>query len=111
MIHQRSPFDISRSSLSVFPPEYIIGFMNQGWVQRDLGVPLNFSISSEPVSDTVSLLTGDPIRASIDMIDFVAQSGIKVALVFGDRDYQCNCKFCSTPLFPPTCSADSNSLI
>ncbi|KAF2798040.1 alpha/beta-hydrolase [Melanomma pulvis-pyrius CBS 109.77] len=86
----RNFFDISRTRLSFFPPEYIIGYMNQNWVQRDLGVPLNFSISANPLVDTYFGATGDPMRVSIDSINYVAQSGIKVAFVFGDRDYRCN---------------------
>ncbi|KAF2126297.1 alpha/beta-hydrolase [Dothidotthia symphoricarpi CBS 119687] len=86
----RNPFDISREKHSVFPPEYIIGYMNQDWVQRELGVPLNFSISSNDVLNTFFGVTGDPVKVSIDNINYVAQSGIKVALIYGDRDYRCN---------------------
>jgi hypothetical protein len=85
--------------------------MNQDWVQRNLGVPLNFSIGSNSMPNTYFGVTGDPILVSIDMINFVAQSGIKVALVFGDRDYRCNCTFYSIPPFPSSCGAGADKLI
>jgi hypothetical protein len=65
--------------------------MNQAWVQRDLGVPLNFSISSTSAVTTFFGITGDPFKVSIETINSVVQGGVKVALVFGDRDYRCNC--------------------
>ncbi|KAF2034063.1 alpha/beta-hydrolase [Setomelanomma holmii] len=86
----RSAFDISLKTPSVFPHDYIIGFMNQYWVQKELGVPLNFSISSNAIVDEFFAMTGDPFRVTIETINYVASSGIKVALVFGDRDYRCN---------------------
>jgi len=69
-----------------------MGFMNQDWVQRDLGVPLNFSIGAVQAPGFYFGVTGDPIRVTIDNINHVARSGIKVALVYGDRDYRCNCE-------------------
>ncbi|KAH7071608.1 Alpha/Beta hydrolase protein [Paraphoma chrysanthemicola] len=86
----RNPFDISRDQLSLFPHDYMIGYMNQAWVQKELGVPLNFTISSNAVVNTFFGVTGDPFKVTIDTINHVAESGIKVALIFGDRDYRCN---------------------
>jgi hypothetical protein len=87
----RNPFDISHDKLVVFPPDYIIGYMNQEWVQKELGVPLNFSISSTAPNYYFGV-TGDPAKVTIDAINYVASSGVKVALIYGDRDYRCNCK-------------------
>jgi carboxypeptidase C (cathepsin A) len=95
---KRNAFDMSRKTLAVFPPEYIIGFMNQEWVREELGVPVNFSISGPTIVPEYFGVTGDPFHVSIDTINYVAQSGIKVAMIFGDRDYRCNCKFHCTPL-------------
>jgi hypothetical protein len=66
--------------------------MNQDWVQRELGVPLNFSISYTGMVNTFFGVTGDPFKVTIDTINDVAKGGVKVALMFGDRDYRCNCK-------------------
>ncbi|KAH7406758.1 putative carboxypeptidase S1 [Phaeosphaeria sp. MPI-PUGE-AT-0046c] len=86
----RSPFDISLEKHSLFPPEYIIGYMSQDWVQRELGVPLNFTISASQITSLFFGVTGDPFKVTIDAINAVAEGGVKVALVFGDRDYRCN---------------------
>ncbi|KAF2827958.1 alpha/beta-hydrolase [Ophiobolus disseminans] len=86
----RNAFDISRSTHAIFPPDYIIGLMNQAWVQRDLGVPLNFSIGANHIVDTFFGVTGDPFKVTISTLQGVVSSGVKVALVFGDRDYRCN---------------------
>ncbi|KAF9770032.1 hypothetical protein IL306_012477, partial [Fusarium sp. DS 682] len=42
-LSDRSPFDITHSNITLFPKPYIENFFNQPWVQRDLGVPLNFT--------------------------------------------------------------------
>ncbi|KAF2649970.1 putative carboxypeptidase S1 [Lophiostoma macrostomum CBS 122681] len=86
----RSPFDMSLDKLAVFPPDYIIGYMNQEWVQKELGAPLNFSISSVNMPDYYFGVTGDAGKVTIDAINYVASSGLKVALIYGDRDYRCN---------------------
>ncbi|KAF2106173.1 Alpha/Beta hydrolase protein [Lophiotrema nucula] len=86
----RSAFDISRTALSVFPADYIIGYLNQDWVRAELGVPVNFTISADYIVDTFFGVTGDAAKVSIETLDYVAQSGVKVALVHGDRDYRCN---------------------
>lgn len=40
------------------------------------------------------------MKVSIDALNYVAQNGIKVALVFGDRDSRCNCKRAVIPHLP-----------
>jgi hypothetical protein len=47
-------------------------------------------------------VTGDPLKVTIDTINYVAASGIKVALVYGDRDYRCNCTYQSPTGDAPT---------
>jgi hypothetical protein len=66
--------------------------MNQDWVQRELGVPLNFTVGSANIVNTYFGVTGDPFKVTIDTINQVAEGGVKIALVYGDRDYRCNCK-------------------
>jgi hypothetical protein len=71
--------------------------MNQEWVQKELGVPLNFSIGSAAVTNEFFGVTGDPFKVTIETINQVAKGGVKVALVYGDRDYRCNCE--SSPAY------------
>lgn len=90
---QRSPFDIASSNLTLHPPAYHAAFYNQEWVQQDLGVPLNFTMSSGLVPMLFLQATGDPMILSLRNIESVLERGNKVALIYGDRDYRCNCRF------------------
>lgn len=55
-------------------------------------MPLNFTISYNNIVDTFFGVTGDALKVGMDAINFVAGNGIKIALIYGDRDYRCNCK-------------------
>ncbi|EPS34349.1 hypothetical protein PDE_09313 [Penicillium oxalicum 114-2] len=89
----RGYYDIAHKNPDPFPPNYFLGFLNQHWVQGALGVPINFTESSEGVYRGFQS-TGDYARADVhgylDDIAYVLDSGIKVALVHGDRDYACD---------------------
>lgn len=80
-----------------FPAWRTAGFLNQAWVQQALGVPLNFTATS-PVADQVyTSVVGDAIRTNITHLEYVLQQDLKIAMVFGDRDYRCNCRFSDVP--------------
>ena len=82
--------DITHPLADPFPDKYYIGYLNQHWVQRALGVPVNHSMLSVTVSAAFQS-TGDMIRGGIlNDIAYVLDNGVKVALVYGDRDYACN---------------------
>ncbi|KAB5582867.1 Alpha/Beta hydrolase protein [Coniochaeta sp. 2T2.1] len=87
---QRNPFDITATVPGDFPPKYAAGFLNAKEVQLELGVPLNFSgLAVAPA--TAFLKTGDFVRGhSLAILGNLLDQGVKVALVYGDRDYQCN---------------------
>jgi hypothetical protein len=73
-----------------FPPGYYIGFLSQNWVQSALGVPLNYTESVSSVFEAFTK-TGDYIRSGyLEDLAYILDQGIKVALVYGDRDYACN---------------------
>lgn len=59
-------------------------------------MPLNFTASSEAVAQTFFGVTGDPMVRSMSSLEHVLDSGINVALAYGDRDARCPCK-CQTP--------------
>ncbi|KNG80423.1 carboxypeptidase S1 [Aspergillus nomiae NRRL 13137] len=88
----RGYYDISHFDPDPFPPPYYFGFLNQHWVQGALGVPINFTESVDSVYNGFSA-TGDyprsDVRGYLEDIAYVLDSGIKVALVYGDRDYAC----------------------
>lgn len=66
-------------------------FFNQPWVQDALRVPLNFTSGSLVVGQNFLFGTGDPFRLDMRYLEAVLASGVKVAMVYGDRDYRCNC--------------------
>ncbi|KAJ5665072.1 uncharacterized protein N7477_007520 [Penicillium maclennaniae] len=70
----RGYYDITHKDPDPFPPSYFLGYLNQNWVQGGPG-------RDYPRSD---------VHGYIDDIAYVLDSGIKVALVYGDRDYACN---------------------
>lgn len=78
--------------LDPFPDYKPAEYFNQAWVQAELGVPLNFTPTSS-VANTVYLTgVGDALRSNISNLEYILSKGYKVALVYGDRDYRCNCK-------------------
>jgi hypothetical protein len=90
-----------------------MGYFNRQWVQAALGVPLNFTVTSTPVLDSRTdlsiqtrvetdlradfLSTGDFSRSTIPQLNKLLDNGVKIVLIYGDRDYQCNCTFTTSP--------------
>lgn len=72
-------------------------FYNQRWVQEALGVPVNFTLSSNTVVENMLLGTGDPIRPTKETLEYILNAGVGLALVYGDRDFDCSCK--PAPIF------------
>ena len=86
----RSVYDISQNVLDPFPPSSFIEYLNSANVQSAIGTPVNFTTTSEVVSD-VFFATGDYSRGNyIDSLATLLSQGIRVALIYGDRDYICN---------------------
>ena len=90
---QRTAFDISLIKPAVYPPEYHFAFFNQRWVQEDLGVPVNFTISDANIVNAFFMGTGDPMRRDMSSLEHVLNSGLSLAMFYGDLDYRCNCEF------------------
>lgn len=92
----RNFYDVAVIDPDPFPPPYFLGFLSQHWVQAALGVPINYTESTNGVYDGFTN-TGDYARRDIRGgqladIAYLLDKGIKVALMYGDRDYACNCK-------------------
>lgn len=92
----RNYYDIASPDADPFPRPYFLGFLSQNWVQAALGVPINYTESTNSVYSAFSD-TGDYARVDIHGgqladIAYLLDRGIKVNLMFGDRDYACNCK-------------------
>ncbi|KAM0669083.1 hypothetical protein ACQRIU_002645 [Beauveria bassiana] len=85
----RSNFDMAHLKPDPFPPSYANGFFNQAWVQQELGVSVNYT-SSLLANNVLLYATGDPVRTSgVNMLQYLLDSGVKVVMMYGDRDYRC----------------------
>jgi hypothetical protein len=86
----RSAYDISQNFLDPFPDNHYLEYLNQASVQQAVGTPVNYTQDSQAVLGAFSN-SGDYARDGIlvDLINLV-NSGVRVALIYGDRDYVCN---------------------
>lgn len=92
--------DIAARGPNPFPSPYHLGYLSQHWVQAALGVVLNYT---QATHDTYTALSKTPRAeggdfARIDIrggqladIASLLDKGVKVSLMYGDRDYSCNC--------------------
>ncbi|PCH02608.1 Peptidase S10, serine carboxypeptidase [Penicillium occitanis (nom. inval.)] len=89
----RGYYDITHEALDPFPPNYFMGYLSQSWVLGAIGAAVNWTESVESVYNAFQN-TGDYARSDVlgylEDIAYVLDQGIKVALVYGDRDYACN---------------------
>ena len=90
----RNYYDIVAIDPDPFPPSYYLGFLSQHWVQAALGVPINYTQSTNGVYSAFQS-TGDYSRTDIrggQLADlaYLLDNGVKVAFMYGDRDYACN---------------------
>lgn len=66
------------------------GYLTQDWVLSALGVPVNFTAASPAVAEAFNS-TGDINRAgSMEAVAYLLDSGVKVHMMYGDRDFACN---------------------
>ncbi|KXJ87883.1 Alpha/Beta hydrolase protein [Microdochium bolleyi] len=83
-------FDITTHYPTSFPPSYAAGYFANKEVQDALGVQVNFTGLSS-AAETAFLATGDFVRGrGLAVLGEMLDRGVKVALMYGDKDYQCN---------------------
>ena len=86
----RDVYDITQQNPDPFPPMSYLEYLNSADVQAAIGVRVNFTQSNAAVNNAF-IATGDYERGNqIDQIVYLLSLGIRVALVYGDRDYICN---------------------
>ncbi|EUC41561.1 hypothetical protein COCMIDRAFT_40298 [Bipolaris oryzae ATCC 44560] len=83
-------YDISAPGAASYPPPWYEGFLNQPHVQQDLGIPLNWTQSNPAVSKSFRSIGDYPRPNWKEDLAYLLEEGIKVTLVYGDRDYACN---------------------
>ncbi|KAF2461314.1 Alpha/Beta hydrolase protein [Lineolata rhizophorae] len=87
---ERNYYDISAINPAAFPVPFYQGFLNQPHVQQALGTPVNWTQSNGDVGDTFRAIGDYPRPGWLGDLAYLLDSGIKVTLVYGDRDYACN---------------------
>lgn len=86
----RSVYDISHILPTFFPPYHYLTYLNTLPVQLALGTPINHTGTS-PAVYSAFLSTGDPVRTSlIPKLSALLLRGVRIGLIYGDRDYICN---------------------
>ena len=86
----RNYYDFATFDPDPMPPPWYEGFLNQQWVQQALGVPLNWTQSSSTVARAFRSIGDYPRPGWLEDLAYLLENGIKVALVYGDRDFACN---------------------
>ncbi|KAJ1329872.1 Serine carboxypeptidase [Microdochium nivale] len=83
-------FDITTTYPTSFPPSYAAGYFANKDVQDALGVQVNFTGLSS-AADAAFIATGDFVRGrGLAVLGEMLDRGVRVALIYGDMDYQCN---------------------
>lgn len=86
-------YDIAHCYLDAFPGFEFLDYLADEQVLEELGVPVNFTVLSNTVGKAFNL-TGDyprqDPRGYFEDIATLLDSGIQVAMVYGDRDFACN---------------------
>ena len=69
---------------------YTVGYFTQRHVLEALGVPVNYSFYSGAVADSFNA-NFDIVRGGfLDAVAYLLDSGVKVHMMYGDRDFSCN---------------------
>ncbi|KAK3063287.1 hypothetical protein LTS18_001651, partial [Coniosporium uncinatum] len=62
------------------------GFLNQAWVQRATGAPHNYTVGNNSIYAAFRCTGGYARGGNLEDLPFILNSGVKVALVHGDRE-------------------------
>jgi carboxypeptidase C (cathepsin A) len=86
----RNNYDYATLNPDPFPYPFWVGYLNQPHVQAALGVPLNFTSSSDVVGRVFHEIGDYPRPGHLEDLTFLLENGIKVTMMYGDRDFACN---------------------
>lgn len=86
----RDIYDIAQKTPSSFPPSTYLEYLNSADVQAAIGVAVNYTETNTAVAEAF-VQTGDYERGNqISEMAYLLSLGVRVALIYGDRDYICN---------------------
>ncbi|KAI4592815.1 hypothetical protein KJ359_010448 [Pestalotiopsis sp. 9143b] len=86
----RSVYDIAALLPDSFPPSRYLAYLNSAEFQKALGASTNYTETSAAVVSAFAA-TGDYARESlVPKLALLLSAGVRVGLIYGDRDYICN---------------------
>ena len=86
----RDVYDITQFTPDPFPSSTYLDYLNSADVQAAIGVSINYTETNSAVANAF-IQTGDYERGDqISQMAYLLTLGVRVALVYGDRDYICN---------------------
>lgn len=86
----RNIYDISQQMPDPFPPSTYLEYLNSAQVQAAVGAVVNYTQNNNAVISAFNQ-TGDYERGGqINDLAYLLSLGVRVGLVYGDRDYVCN---------------------
>lgn len=87
----RGVYDIRHPYADPTPPTYFLDYLNQESIQKALGVTTNYTADANTNIYYAFQQTGDFVYPNfLDDLEHVVNSGVRVALIYGDADYICN---------------------
>ena len=86
----RNVYDITQQMPDPFPPSTYLEYLNTAEVQAAVGAMVNYTQNNNAVGSAFNQ-TGDYERGGqISDMAYLLALGVRVALLYGDRDYICN---------------------
>lgn len=86
----RSVYDIAALAPDTFPPSRYLSYVNSASFQSAIGSTLNYTENSAQVINAF-VATGDYERQEmVPKLASLLDAGVRVGLMYGDRDYICN---------------------
>ncbi|KAL7941516.1 Alpha/Beta hydrolase protein [Trichoderma barbatum] len=83
-------FDISHPLRDPFPASHAYGYLTEESVLSAIGSPVNFTATSSAVSSNFASTRDELHGGFIDAVGYLLDNGVKVHMMYGDRDYACN---------------------
>ncbi|KAG6199998.1 hypothetical protein E4U35_006438 [Claviceps purpurea] len=83
-------FDIAHPKHDPFPPSHMHGYLADEKTLGALGSPVNFTYISFPVSMGFASTLDEVHGGFLDAVGYLLDSGVKVHMMYGDRDFACN---------------------
>ncbi|KAK1752302.1 serine carboxypeptidase [Echria macrotheca] len=86
----RNWYDIGHSTYDPFPHPGLLGYLTQSSVLSALGVPVNYSGSFSAANRNFEDANDIVLGGFIEAVAYLLDSGVRVHMMYGDRDYACN---------------------